>query len=522
MPIKYSTAGLQATSQEILNVIRANASADYKERVPLATQDNLAELYTGISSYQSIQNEFLSALVNRIGLVLLNSKVYQNPLREFKLGLMAYGETIESIFVNMAKAKVYDPEVAETELFKREIPDVKALFHTMNLQNFYKATVSNEQLRQAFLSWQGITDLISGIVDSLYSGANADEFRIMKNLIQQYGNAGKFYPVTVENPIDEVTAKKGLTTIKEYINNATFVSTKYNSAGVETFSDKKDLVLLINTHFDALIDVQALAYAFNMNKADVDTRKVVLDDFGGLENVVAILVDKSWFVVLDNMLKFTENYNGQGLYWQYFYHVWKTFSTSSFANAIAFTYTPSSVTSVTINTPSGGTTVNNNKQIQMSANVVTTGLASKEVLWSITGSGLKSGTTINSNGLLTIAPDEKNSFTVTAISTLDNTKGDNLKITVNVPNVTSVTVTPTTATVKKGDTKQLSATVVATNNGSTEVTWSVTGTNMIDTTISPTGLLVVGNSETATALTVTATSVTNSAKTGTSTITVTA
>ena len=116
-------------------------------------------------TYEATQNEFLSALVNRIGRVIITSKSYTNPLRVFKKGILEYGETIEEIFVNIAKAKQFDPSVAEEEVFKREIPDVNAVFHKMNLQNFYKVTVSNEQLRQAFLSSQGINDLIGYIVD---------------------------------------------------------------------------------------------------------------------------------------------------------------------------------------------------------------------------------------------------------------------------------------------------------------------------------------------------------------------
>lgn len=54
----------------------------------------------------------------------------------------------------------------------------------MNYQKFYPTTVSNDQLRQAFLSWQGITDLIGRIIEQLYTGANYDEFLVMKYSLQ--------------------------------------------------------------------------------------------------------------------------------------------------------------------------------------------------------------------------------------------------------------------------------------------------------------------------------------------------
>ena len=148
---------------KILNAIRNNASLDYQNRVPVATRDNLTDIGNKVVNYTATMNEFINALVNRIARVIITSKMYKNPLREFKKGLLEYGETVEEVFVNIAKAHEFDPETAESEVFKREMPDVLAAFHKLNYQNFYKVTISVEQLRQAFLSYQGISDLISRI-----------------------------------------------------------------------------------------------------------------------------------------------------------------------------------------------------------------------------------------------------------------------------------------------------------------------------------------------------------------------
>ena len=110
---------------------------------------------------------------------------------------LEYGETIEEIFVNIAKPFQFDPGVAESEVFKREIPDVRATFHIMNYQKFYKSTVNNDQLRQAFLSVDGITDLIAKIVDAMYTGANYDEFLTMKYLLARHILDGRMNVVTI-------------------------------------------------------------------------------------------------------------------------------------------------------------------------------------------------------------------------------------------------------------------------------------------------------------------------------------
>lgn len=109
--------------------------------------------------------------------------MWDNPWSVFKKGRLEFGETVEEIFVNLAKPHSFDPATAEKEVYKREIPDVRAAFHSMDFQKFYKVTISNDQLRQSFLSWNGITDLIAKIVDSLYTGMRYDEYVTMKYMI---------------------------------------------------------------------------------------------------------------------------------------------------------------------------------------------------------------------------------------------------------------------------------------------------------------------------------------------------
>ena len=181
MPTRPSVQKLSATSVDILNAIRNNASADYRNYIPQADDslDSVRSIGNILMNYPALQNEFLNALVNRIGRVLVTSKMYDNPWNMFKRGMLEFGETIEVVFVEIAKPFEYDPETAESEVFKREIPDVRAAFHILNYQKFYKVTVQRDQLRLAFLTWDGVTDLITKIINSMYAGANYDEFLVM-------------------------------------------------------------------------------------------------------------------------------------------------------------------------------------------------------------------------------------------------------------------------------------------------------------------------------------------------------
>ena len=461
MPNVPQLSTLNATSVDILNAIRNQASTNYQDYIPVAdpNQNSIREIGAIIMNYPTLQNEFLSALVNRIGMVLITNKMYRNPWAVFKRGELTLGESIEEIFVNIAKPFTYDVDTAETQVFKREIPDVRAAFHILNYKKFYKATIQEMDLRQAFLSWSGITDLIAKIVDSMYTGANYDEFQVMKYLIARHILNGRLYPVRIST-FEPANMRGIVATIKGVSNNFEFPATKYNVAGVMNHSPKDRQYIIVNAEFDAAMDVEVLAAAFNMSKAEFLGQRVLIDSFGSLDTtrlaslfandstytpltsdeitalnaVPAVLLDKDWFMIFDNLQNFTENFNGQGMYWNYFYHVWKTFSASPYANSAVFVQGQPAVSSVAV-TPETATVMPGQKLL-LSATVTTAYFASKEVNWTITDS-LNAPVdpdvaTINRYGELYVAPDATPGaeLTVKATSVIDNTKYDSATITV--------------------------------------------------------------------------------------------
>lgn len=423
MPTIPKTVTLNTNSAALLNTIRDHASLNYQERVPIATQENIKETGQSILSFQATTNEFLDALINRIALVLISSKSYLNPLREFKRGMLEYGESVEEAFVMLIKAQEFDPAVAEKEVFKRAIPDVAAAFHKVNLRNFYKVTISEEQLTTAFLSANGLLDLIGRIVDTLYTSAELDEFLTMKQLIANDAEDGKFYPIGV-GEITAANAKTIVTKIKQISNQLEFMSTRYNYVGVPTHSKKDEQILLIDAELDATIDVEVLASAFNMSKAEFMGRRVLIDEFTGLTGVYAALIDETYFMVFDKLIKTTEQYNSQGLYWNYFYHVWKIMSTSPFANAVLFTKdTPT----VTLGTISGDATANVGDSKTYACVVTSTAYADTSVIWT---AAMEDGTVLPiADGTIKFTVAGK--ATITATSVFDPTKKQTKSVTVS-------------------------------------------------------------------------------------------
>lgn len=449
MPTIPKAQTLNASSVDILNAIRNSASTNYRDFVPTAknTPESIRRIGEIIMQYTPLQNEFLNALVNRIARVIITSKMYSNPLSMFKKGLIDFGETIEEIFVNIANPHQYDVEESENKVFAREIPDVRAAFHTLNYKKFYKQTIQNKDLNQAFLSWDGITDLISKIVNAMYTAANYDEFVTTKYMLAKAILDGRLSAITV----DANDAKGAVTKIKGVSNALTFMSNNYNVAGVQTFTDKDDQYLLVNSQFDSEIDVEVLASAFNMSKAEFMGHRILIDGFGTLDvarlnalfkddpnyeepsqdtltalnAIPAVLVDKNFFMIFDNMFEFTENYNGQGLYWNYFYHTWKTFSMSPFANALVFVPAVPSVTSVSVSPTA--ITCKKGQSVQLSVSVETENYAPKTVNWKSDTDGV----TVDINGHVTVATSvTATTAKITATSTYDNTKSGECTITI--------------------------------------------------------------------------------------------
>lgn len=450
MPIKPTVSQLNANSVGILNAIRDNASAEYYQAVPQAqaTTESIRAVGEQILAFQPRMNEFVSALVNRIARVVVTSKLYSNPLAFAKKGLLEYGETIEEIFVDIAKANSYDwNSTNETEqAFKREHPDIKTAFHALNMQTYYKATVSEQNLRQAFLSINGVTDLIARIVNSLYSGAAYDEYIMMKYVIAQSLIPGNVKMTNIAAVDDEATGKAAVKKIKAITGKLQFMSNEYNIAGVNTFiSSPSDIFVVMTADYEASIDVDVLASAFNMDKVQFMGQRVLVDSFSfnvgelarldellendptykrpseddlkALKTVGIVVMSRDWFQVYDVLNQFTEQYNAALLYWNEFNHVWRIYSASPFAPIVGFTTMTPSITNVTVNMAS---TAKAGDRVVAVATVTGTAFANKGVKFSLSRT---TNATIDENtGFIAFNEKATGSYTVTATSVIDPTK----------------------------------------------------------------------------------------------------
>ena len=419
-----------ANGVNVLNVIRQNATAVYQDRIPEATAENLHEVGDAILTYEAQANEFVNALVNRIGLVILNNRMATNPLAALKKGRLAVGETIEEIYIDVIKAQTYDPRAAQDTLFKRHLPNVSSVFHSVDSQLNYPLTISNEQLRKAFMSYDSLDRFIAGLVDSMYKSATLDEFIQMKQLISEWNNNGRFIVEPIAPVTDAASAREAMIKIKAVSDGMTIFNNQMNYAGVWTSTPKDEQYLITTPDFNARMDVDVLAAAFHMDKAEFAGHVIVVDNIGDLgdDGIEAILVDKNWYQVYDYLRTFKTAYNGEGLYWNYFYHVWMVYSLSPFANAVAFGTATPTVTNVTV-TPTEAT-VKAGGTVQITTSVTGTGDPTSKCTFALTGN-TDPETVVNTMGKVILGSKETGpTITVTATSVQDTSKTATCTITV--------------------------------------------------------------------------------------------
>ena len=336
--------------ENILNTIRANASATYQERIPEATRDNMESIRYAMIDGDNIQvaNEFMATFLNKVVKSYLIKKMFTNPLKSLKKSNKPLGDTVEEIYNNFLKGSEYDP--TGKNLLARNLPDTKTVYHRMNYKMQYPVTVSREALSKAFTSYESLDAYLSNIIQSLYNSAELDEFMIMIELIKSALDNNAMKSIDITDPTASKTAgEKFIKSVKTISGLMQFPSTDHNAyltaqttdtTPITTFTRKNEQVLIIDTATDTSVSVDVLANTFNMSVSDFnDTRKIVIDTFPELKNggkVYGVLVDEAFFQFFDDLYTVTTFDNGQGLYQNYYLNVWQTLAYSILVNAVAF------------------------------------------------------------------------------------------------------------------------------------------------------------------------------------------
>ena len=471
MPTRPKNYTLTNVSKDVINgIINEGFSTNYKNYIPFTATDadSIRAIGKIIMDSPNLRNAFATDLINRIILVTVTSKMYNNPWESLKKGVLSLGETIEEIFVNIANAELYNPNISSETVFKRRVPDIRAAFHIVNYQVKYPATISNEDLSAAFTSENGLYSLIEKIYESLVSASNYDEFNIMKYLIALNIVNGNIKAISVPAISTDANVRTVVTQIKATSNKMKFMTADYNIAGVKTHSQHVNQTVIVTADFDAAIDVNVLAAAFNMEKAEFLSKRLLVDSFGDIDinrlaqcapetcenikydvngnvtsakikgitdsqlmelaEIPAVIIDDDFIQIYDRLITMEDIRNPDGLYTNAFLHCWKIISVSPFAPAATFSDSVAAVNSVTISPASA--TVVPNSEIQFNAKVSGTGFFNKSVTWTLKGAN-SSKTYVDVRGTVFIGVDETaTTITLSANSNENPSKGATATITV--------------------------------------------------------------------------------------------
>ena len=352
----YPSKGLE-TALNAMREMSVKNNSIYHQYVPVVTESTtIGEFGAPILDSQNLNvlNDFIG-LLKKVVYTAVYNKTFNNPLATLEGERMPLGQFIEDVYINPAKARGFDVNDFAGLLQKYEA-QVATQYLTVNSDLQYCVTITREKVRNAFTSWDNLESLISGMVNSLYNGAYITRYNQAKGLaLAAFNGKGVKYEV-ITNPTDEQTAKNLVRKMRADYSKMQIPSTKFNAwadvkgkdaFALKTWSDPQDIVVLISADVEALVDVEVLAAAFNMSKAEFLGRVIVVDDFTQYDDdgkvavdgsmIKAMICDRAWFKIKTQDFAMDEFYNANNRTWQYYLNDVRMVNYSLFANAKIYT-----------------------------------------------------------------------------------------------------------------------------------------------------------------------------------------
>lgn len=415
---------------KVFNVVRENMNEVYMNTLPSATEDNIQTISNILfnDAYQPMLNDFVTNLINRIGLTIVRNKTFNNPLSILRKGSMPLGTDIQDIYENPAEAEQY--ELSNTEMAKLLTitdPDTHVAYYRRNRKDLYTKTISRENLQGAFVSWEKFEDYISAITTSLYSGNYIDEFKLTKALVDGAYDNNKVIVETVNAVTDEASAKAFVKKARALFNKMKFPSTDYNAYSkfsgakgqITTWTDEDRVVMIVTSDLMAEIDVDVLARAFNIDNTKFLGRVIEVDKFENPE-IQAVICDEAWFQIYENIMRFDEFYNARVMAWNEYLHVWQTYAICPFANSVILaTAQPKPATAISASDVSVVKGATANVTVTLTPSDATSDLtfiSGDEKVFTVSSTGVVTGVSAGT-GTLTVKTDNGLSDTATVTVT---------------------------------------------------------------------------------------------------------
>ena len=347
--------GLETALNEIRQTFIDN-DVLYQEQIPLVNHYTSSQVYgqSLLALPSDMRNKFIQALVNRIAYTKFVMDYFENPLQELAGDDLPLGAIGQEVYVNPARGRVYNIDDFAGLLAKYE-SDVKVEYSEINFDVQYPVTIIRKELEKAFVSWGDFESFLMGISTSLYNGAYIDDYKYTKKLIS---NAYRTNAVQMEtfsfanaSAPTEAELKAFTKKLRKVFLDFKSPSTAYNAwskvggygRSIVSWSKPEDVVVFISNALASELDVEVLASAFNMDKAELMGKVYYVDSFDIFDdegtkqfdgsNIYALICVKRWFKIRTKDMFMDEFYNANNRSWQQYLNVIKSFNFSLFANA---------------------------------------------------------------------------------------------------------------------------------------------------------------------------------------------
>lgn len=331
---------------DLLNKIRSSASLEYQMRIPRATRSNIADIEAKLwNPYNSrLKNEFIDALVQRIGELVIQSRRWTDPFKEFKKKDMKYGSTIEEVGIGLLRAHAYDFNDTSALLRVNE-PYVRTAFHSVSRRDRYDLTIDEPLLRTSFLEDTGLADFISGLLDAQMNSDEEDEYLLVHGALAEFDRRHGIFKVHIDDFRDpsvdvERAARNAVKKIRSLAGHLQFLKSDYTALdcpkAIRTFAKRENIVAFVTPDFLAEIDVEALAQTLYISKEQIPFRIRLVDSFM-IPGVECVLMDTDALIMKDVIYQTDSFYNGSTITTNYFLHHHQIISFSPFLPMIALT-----------------------------------------------------------------------------------------------------------------------------------------------------------------------------------------
>ena len=263
---------------ELLSYI-INQSPELSSEIDLPKQgESIAPIGKLIVSNERFKNAFINT-INVIGLTIIDRNYWEDPWENFTSGrVFSFGQSVRELAVDIAKVFDYNQYANNpTNFLNNVVPDIYNYIHNINYQKFYKTTTSDEQIAMAFTQEGELMGLIEEIIGSLFRAYQYDKY-----IVNKYMLCRRILDGTMSSVYIDVTNKDTRAIVEEMkaiSNNMTFMKPYYNPAGLRVATPYEKQITILDTLFEAKLTTSVLATSYFRNDANFRSRLAIIDGY---------------------------------------------------------------------------------------------------------------------------------------------------------------------------------------------------------------------------------------------------